>query len=298
MRSLIRHSSTVGCLLTVTAIASLAERGLANSVAFDLIAESNGWRKAGNASSTEKLELTFWLKLTNLQFLKERLVAASNPRSEDYGHYLSKDQESALTAPKKQNVELVKKALKGCHCRIGSQNDFAVMRANVSVHFAEKLFGGKYERFCRVDDKDECALRNPEATVPFDLENACDVITPLDDTLPPRMHPMPHVSPNMTSASKHRLRGNNTSALTHRSAANGTNASRSRLAANRTLRLVASSPKATSSQAKQQPWIRGNLTMIAAIALGVAGFCTALCVVVRSRQKQAPPQRALLAAAE
>jgi hypothetical protein len=152
------------------------------------MAAMNGWVKDRDAREDELVRLRFWVKQTNQDELKERLKRVSDPRSPEYGHYMTKEQVDALTAPREEDVVVVEKALNGY--AIHKQNKGAVISVEVPISFAEHTLGGNYVYYCRSDitgasELQSCALRNPTADVPAALRAACDIITPLDDPLDP-----------------------------------------------------------------------------------------------------------------
>jgi len=154
----------------------------------------NGWTEDRPARSDETVELEFWLKQTHLDELKAKVDSVSDPKSPDYGHFLSKEQADALTAPTKHHVAVVMNALRGQD--IKRKNDGSLITALVSIRFAENLLGGKFVYFCRGDleemNKRTCLLRNPSAKVPNALLAATDIITPIDLPLPPIPGPIVH----------------------------------------------------------------------------------------------------------
>jgi hypothetical protein len=128
--------------------------------------------------------------------LKDIVNKVSDPKSPEYGHYLTKDQIDLLTKPTEEHISAVKKALKGHEIKIGGQG--ATVSATVNINFAEKLFGGRFITFCYQGtsdqsaraDRDICVIRNPTAKAPEAIRNACDIISPIDDGFPP-VNPLP-----------------------------------------------------------------------------------------------------------
>jgi len=154
----------------------------------------NGWKEDRPARSDETVELEFWLKQTHLDELKAKVDSVSDPKSPDYGHFLSKEQADALTAPTKHHIAVVMNALRGQD--IQQKSDGSLITALVSIRFAENLLGGRFVYFCRGDEEESnkrtCLLRNPSAKVPKALLAATDIITPLDLPLPPIPGPIVH----------------------------------------------------------------------------------------------------------
>jgi hypothetical protein len=146
----------------------------------------------GIPSRDDKLKLTFWVKTTHAHELEEKLQQVSDPSSKQYGHYLSKAQVNALTKPKAADVATVQTAMAGYTSH--SENDQAVIWAEVSIRAAEQMLGGRFTYFCHTAGQALhnriCVLRNPTAMVPSSLRSACDVISPIDDPFPP-VDPLP-----------------------------------------------------------------------------------------------------------
>lgn len=151
-----------------------------------------GWKESSASKPDDHVKLGFWVKLTHTHELKQLLDQVSDPKSPQYGHYLSKAQVDAMTRPTRDHVAAVKSALEGSKVEI--EGDGAVISADVSVSFAERLLGGKFRFFCHSSadesNKKICVLRNPTAQVPAALRDACDIISPIDDPFPP-VNPLP-----------------------------------------------------------------------------------------------------------
>merc|ERR1711879_991515 len=104
--------------------------------------------------------------------LAHALAKVSDPTSPEYGHYLSKAQVDAMTAPTQHDINLVKHAMQGTAIEVragGSQ-----ISAIVTVAFAERLLGGNFVYTCPIgwqsaNDRSACLIRNPTATVPSAL---------------------------------------------------------------------------------------------------------------------------------
>eukprot|EP00927_Polykrikos_kofoidii_P051983 TRINITY_DN45757_c0_g1_i1.p1 TRINITY_DN45757_c0_g1~~TRINITY_DN45757_c0_g1_i1.p1 ORF type:complete len:526 (-),score=86.79 TRINITY_DN45757_c0_g1_i1:186-1763(-) len=163
---------------------------------FGDMARANGWHEDRHAGPDEQVTLGFWVKQTHLDELQRVFDSVSDPRSPNYGHYLTKEEVDAMTAPTKHDVTVVEKALSGQ--KISIKNDGAFISATVEVAFAENLLGGAFVYFCHCTvpasiqraggvscESQTCALRNPTAVVPQALRNACDIITPLKEPLSP-----------------------------------------------------------------------------------------------------------------
>eukprot|EP00928_Gymnodinium_smaydae_P041365 TRINITY_DN28002_c0_g1_i1.p1 TRINITY_DN28002_c0_g1~~TRINITY_DN28002_c0_g1_i1.p1 ORF type:complete len:371 (+),score=101.53 TRINITY_DN28002_c0_g1_i1:81-1115(+) len=148
-----------------------------------------GWKAERRADGSEEVKLTFWLHLQHTDELKKLLEEVSDPQNPKYGHYLTKEQTDALTAPRAEDIRVVEGALRG-H-QLHSENMGGIMWAVVRVDFAEELLGGQFLHFCNGQAGDRsCVLRNPTAKVPDALRAACDIIQPIDDPFPPERSPI------------------------------------------------------------------------------------------------------------
>lgn len=171
---------------------AFAAHATASRHAFDQLAQANGWAPAGDVSDSEGIDVSFWLRQTNLDKLAKVVESVSDPTSPNYGHFLSKEEVDTLTAPHEKDIAEVQHVL--LPYTGDRAGDGAVITAKVPVEFATRLFGGKFTYYCCADaGAQDCVIRNPTAQVPPNLTAACDIITPLDDPLPPRL-PGPIVS--------------------------------------------------------------------------------------------------------
>uniref|UniRef100_A0A7S4PYM6 Peptidase S53 activation domain-containing protein n=1 Tax=Alexandrium monilatum TaxID=311494 RepID=A0A7S4PYM6_9DINO len=183
------HPGLVAALLAGAAAAAHSSGGGGAAEAFRRNAAVQGWRDEGPVAEGEEVELDFWVKLTHKDALRQALEDVSNPDSPDYGHYLTKEEADALVAPAPEDIATVRRAIRGFDVK--EQNKGAILSTTVPVGFANRLLGGKFMRFCRgAGEHRACVLRNPIAEVPSALRDACDVISPLDEPLPPA-HPGP-----------------------------------------------------------------------------------------------------------
>lgn len=165
-----------------------------------------GWEEDRKARSDEMVDLTFALKETHLTKLKKIADRVSDPKSSDYGHYLSKKQIDELTAPRPKDIDVVEDYLRGIQFKKTAKGAWISAKANVTV--AQHLVGGTFVYFCNAakDRSRTCVLRNPTAQVPAALSKACDVISPLSDPLPdmnapPLPGPIEHHGPSLQYSS-------------------------------------------------------------------------------------------------
>jgi len=173
------------CLL---ALASLVHGQVddASMSHFDRAAASSGWTRNNPSRPDEDVQLSFFVKQTHTKRLEQLLRNVSDPSSPSYGHYLTKAQVDALTAPRSEDIATVQAALRGYPVEV--REDGALIQTTVPVSFAQGLLGGDFFYYCRQSEAhrgQSCTLRNPTADVPRALGDACDLITPLGEPLPP-----------------------------------------------------------------------------------------------------------------
>jgi len=166
-------------------------------VEFRRQAELQGWEENHVANGRDELKLHFWLKPRRASELEHTLEKVSDPNSPRYGHYLSKEETKKMVAPTRQHLLAVREALQGL--QLNESNQGAVISTKATVERATSILGGAFRYFCRRATPSVCVLRNPSAHVPATLRAACDVITPLDDPLPP-FSPGPIVSATQSLA--------------------------------------------------------------------------------------------------
>lgn len=73
-----------------------------------LKAVPKAWTSHGAANKEATIKAQIGLKQSNIKELQAKLLDISNPRSENYGKWMTKEEVNALTAPPKANVEAVK----------------------------------------------------------------------------------------------------------------------------------------------------------------------------------------------
>lgn len=163
-------------------------RGEGRNASYEEMAEAAGWHWDRRAELDENVTLHFWVRQTHLEQLDEIFQNVSDPRNPDYGHFRSRDELDALTAPRARDVAVVEEALHSWQREELEQG--ARINAVVPISFAEYLLGGVFVYFCYTPAADEiseedatCRLRNPTAQVPHRLREACDIIQPIDDPL-------------------------------------------------------------------------------------------------------------------
>jgi tripeptidyl-peptidase-1 len=132
------------------ALAGLALCALAgHAYALQLRAtKTNGWQAKRSAPADRVISITVGLRTRNLDALEQTLWAVSDPRSPDYGRFLSATQVRALIAPQEAVVARVEAWLRAAPALTlerGACGD--VLLARLTVAAAERLVGARFSEF-------------------------------------------------------------------------------------------------------------------------------------------------------
>lgn len=136
-----------------------------------------GWESIGPASGNG-VQLVFALKQTNLPALESKLLAVSDPFSDEYGQHLTNEEVHALVAPLPQHVAAVKEFLAGHGIDFVSMtpnDDF--IQADVTFSQAEKLLSTKYHTLVH-SESGYSVPRTMSYHLPAELADAVDFVTP------------------------------------------------------------------------------------------------------------------------
>jgi tripeptidyl-peptidase-1 len=133
-------------------------------------AKSTGvWTQKHRAHASEKVTVGFVLKQNNLDQIEELFWDRTNPKSDNYGKWLSKKEIGAIVH-NKQAHESVLKFLQDHDIAIVHDNENGeYVRAEMSVAQAEKIFQTEFHSYVSPHHKDT-VVRTTEFTVPEDLE--------------------------------------------------------------------------------------------------------------------------------
>lgn len=139
----------------------------------------SSWKIVENADkklSTDKIELTFALKLSNKKELTEKLMSVSTPSSSDYGKLMTLAEVNEFTSPSQQSYDKLKTFLSSFGVdEVDYSSGF--VRAVVTVEVAEKMLSTRYNRYRHSISGNE-ALRCTEYHLPDDLAKDIDFVAP------------------------------------------------------------------------------------------------------------------------
>ena len=119
------------------------------------------------------------LKQSNIEGLQARLLDVSNPKSPNYGKWLSKEEVATYTAPAEGNAEAIKSWLAAHGIKDIEQPTNDWIGFTVPVSTMEKLLGTEYEWFVPKDGRVSQGIpRTKNYSVPKDLHGMIGMITP------------------------------------------------------------------------------------------------------------------------
>ena len=134
------------------------------------------WDVSNEVSPDTRLELTFAIKLRNVEELHNKLMKASSPKSADYGKLLSFEQVNSLTMPNDEAVKDIIAFLK----EHGIENYKVVggfIKTVVDVKVAEKVLSTKYNSF-KHKESGKTVVRCSEYALPEKIAAHVDFVSP------------------------------------------------------------------------------------------------------------------------
>jgi len=138
----------------------------------------DSWKVVENTRdnlSSEKVELTFAVKLSNKESLHDKLMSVSDPASTSYGKLLTLDEVNEFTSPSHKSYETVKNYLASFGVSdVEFSSGFA--RAVVTVDTAEKLLSTRYGRYRHSSGSE--AIRCSEYHLPDEVADVVDFVAP------------------------------------------------------------------------------------------------------------------------
>ena len=164
-----------------------------------------GWFKTGNPIATDlKIKVTFAIKQTNTDWLKEKLKAVSYPDSPEYGNYMNFDEITLYVYGRPESVQAVSNTLAsfGVH---QSEIDFTIGRdlaiVNIPLQEAEKLFSTEFFEFEHQEFYGLRIVTASDFTIPSILKLHVDFISgvrsfPTQGQINPRRKPTTLVDPD------------------------------------------------------------------------------------------------------
>lgn len=135
------------------------------------------WIDKGLAPSSDNIRAQIGLKQSNVAGLQAKLLDISDPRSKNYGKWLSKDEVNAFTAPPTENVEAIKAWLSSAGITDISTPSPDWIEFTAPVSQMNTLLNAKYESFWHSID-DRTVPRTREYSIPASLHDMIDMITP------------------------------------------------------------------------------------------------------------------------
>nr|POF17763.1 tripeptidyl-peptidase sed2 [Quercus suber] len=135
------------------------------------------WVSKGLAPATDSIHVQIGLKQSDIAGLQAKLLDISNPKSANYGKWLSKDEVNAFTAPPAENIEAVKAWLTGAGITDISTPSSDWVEFTAPVSQLNTLLDAKYESFWHSAD-DRTVPRTLQYSVPSSLHDMIDMITP------------------------------------------------------------------------------------------------------------------------
>ncbi|XP_075440416.1 tripeptidyl-peptidase 1, partial [Ascaphus truei] len=110
-----------------------------------------GWTNTGRVAPSDEVTLTFALKQQHVNKLKDLVGRVSNPKSPQYGHFLSLDEVMSLVQPSGNTLSTVRSWLERHgvrECETVQTRDF--LHCRTSANIAERLLpGSEFHRFMK-----------------------------------------------------------------------------------------------------------------------------------------------------
>lgn len=134
------------------------------------------WLQESQPTPDGKIELTFAVKLNNVERLEGELMRVSSPSSSDYGKLLSYNEMTQLTAPKADSLLAVTSFLKDAGIT-DFQTTPGFVRTVVNIKTAETLLSAKYMMYKSAKTSVR-ALRCTEYSLPENVAAHVDFVSP------------------------------------------------------------------------------------------------------------------------
>lgn len=139
----------------------------------------SNWESKGASPSSNKLSVQIGLTQTNVDKLQAKLMDISNPKSANYGKWLSGEEAAAMVAPPAENIAAVKAWLTGAGIAESdiSQPNSGWISFSAPVSTMELLLAAEYESFWNSVDN-VSVDRTMKYSVPASLHSMIDMVTP------------------------------------------------------------------------------------------------------------------------
>ena len=145
-------------------------------------APSVNWTVTRRANSSESVQLTIAIKQRRVDELQRKLIAVSDPDSNEYGQFLSLHEVNELVAPSKASVSAVMRWLKrhGVGMATASHSgNFDFVSVVTDIGTAEAMLSAEYHEY-KHELTGARVLRCREYTLPADVREHVDVVGPVN----------------------------------------------------------------------------------------------------------------------
>ncbi|OAQ65203.1 family S53 protease-like protein [Pochonia chlamydosporia 170] len=137
------------------------------------------WKSSGTPHPNVMMKMQIGLKQKNMGGLQKKLLDISDPKSANYGKWLSKDELEAFTSPSEESVKSVKTWLSSFGIKDSAMNQPTPdwLEVNVPISQAEKMLNSKYEMYTNGATGQSMA-RTTQYSIPKALHDHVDTIQP------------------------------------------------------------------------------------------------------------------------
>lgn len=143
------------------------------------------WTKIGPSSKRDTIHLQIGLKQQNDGIIEQKLLENSNPKHENYGKHLSRDEVIAIITPSEDTLHLVQSWLDDHGIKDYFHNTAKDMiHCEVAIEKAEQLLQTSYSTYRHKDGSE--LNRAPEWSLPQHLHEHIDIIQPTTSFFHPK----------------------------------------------------------------------------------------------------------------
>ncbi|GAM26585.1 hypothetical protein SAMD00019534_097600, partial [Acytostelium subglobosum LB1] len=131
----------------------------------------------GNADPNREITFTIVMKLRNKEWIDQQ-KETSDPKSEHYGQYKSKEEVEKMTRPSQENFDRVIQYLKSHH-QLDARQEGDNLKITTTIAKAQELFHTHIHKFGIPDSKnaDDIILRREgNMTIPKDISDYVDLV--------------------------------------------------------------------------------------------------------------------------
>lgn len=137
------------------------------------------WKSSGTPHPRALMKMQIGLKQKDMSGLQKKLMDVSDPKSANYGKWLSKEELEAFTAPSEDSVKSVKTWLSSFGIKDSDINQPTPdwLEVNVPISQAESMLKSKYELYTNAATGQSMA-RTTQYSIPKTLHEHVDTIQP------------------------------------------------------------------------------------------------------------------------